>query len=295
MAQRPATLRVDVPKPGDDKPQLGRVAIITVVGFAVGLLWPRLAGVKLVPNAPTEGTEVSAGAEPAASASSESPPPAAKAVPAEAPEGEPAPPSSDAAERLKVSDPKVTSCRDAKGARVSTCDSPELGESVRAKVLALAACGGAENVQGTLSLGVELDFATGKASDVLKGKSTTIADSAADALLACAKKEFSTLSLKGVAHEQAQYTVFYMVEFVPPGTKRDDAKGEASSITPASGRATVGWEVAIIREHPKDGEIIARVMRGTRVTVTGRDGDWYRIKYDAKGSEGWVFRTAIGM
>jgi SH3-like domain-containing protein len=37
------------------------------------------------------------------------------------------------------------------------------------------------------------------------------------------------------------------------------------------------------------------VLSGTRVSVSGRNGDWYRIKYDAKGGEGWVFRTAIGM
>jgi hypothetical protein len=41
--------------------------------------------------------------------------------------------------------------------------------------------------------------------------------------------------------------------------------------------------------------VVARVLSGTRVSVTGRQGDWYRVKYDGKGAEGWVFRTAIGM
>jgi SH3-like domain-containing protein len=53
--------------------------------------------------------------------------------------------------------------------------------------------------------------------------------------------------------------------------------------------------VAIIREKPKDGPVVARILRGTRVVVSGRQDDWYRVKYDAKGSEGWVFKTAIGM
>ena len=43
------------------------------------------------------------------------------------------------------------------------------------------------------------------------------------------------------------------------------------------------------------GAVVARILRGTRVVVTGRKDDWYRVKYDAKGSEGWVFKTAIGM
>jgi SH3-like domain-containing protein len=57
----------------------------------------------------------------------------------------------------------------------------------------------------------------------------------------------------------------------------------------------VGWEVAIVRDKPKEGEIVARILRGTRVIVTGRQDDWYRIKYDAKGTEGWVFGAAIGL
>ena len=58
----------------------------------------------------------------------------------------------------------------------------------------------------------------------------------------------------------------------------------------------MAWDVALVRSQPaKDGEVVARVLSGTRVSVSGRNGDWYRIKYDAKGGEGWVFRTAIGM
>jgi hypothetical protein len=292
MAQKPAALRVEVPKSGEDKPRLTRVLVIAAVGFAVGVLWPRFAGVKLVPSVPTEGESNAAQPDPSASAEADAPP-AAKAEPAEEPVAEA--PASPAVERIKISEPKVTSCRDDKGGRHETCDAPDLDSAVRPKILALSACKGAENAQGTLSVGVELDFSSGKVTDVLKGKSTSVPDPAADTLIACAKKEFSTLSLKGVKHEQSQYTVFYIADFLAPGAKPEEAGAGDSTVTPASGRATVGWEVAIIRDRPKDGEITARVMRGTRVVVTGRDGDWYRIKYDAKGNEGWVFRTAIGM
>ncbi len=125
----------------------------------------------------------------------------------------------------------------------------------------------------------------------MRGKSTTLPDATADALLECAKKEFDTVSLDAVKHQYQKYTAFYLVTLKPPGDK-----GSADpQVTEASGRATVSWDVAIIRDKPKDGAIVARILRGTRVVVSGRQDDWYRVKYDAKGSEGWVFKTAIGM
>jgi hypothetical protein len=285
-----------MPKPGEDRPHYGRVAIITVVGFAIGVLWPRLAGVKLVPSPPQEAAETPGSSEnPAAGSASGAPPapPAAKAAPV-ASIAEPATP--EPSDRFKVSEPKVSSCRDGKGGKHTTCDAIAIDPIFRPKILALSGCPAAKNVQGTLSLGLELDFASGKVGKLVKGKSTNLPDATADALLECAKKEFSTISLADVKHQHPTYTVFYIVDLLPEGAAAEPVKAEGDAgVTQASGRASVTWEVAIVREHPKDGEIAARIMRGTRVVVTGRDGDWYRIKYDAKGSEGWVFRTAIGL
>ena len=74
------------------------------------------------------------------------------------------------------------------------------------------------------------------------------------------------------------------------------SRGTGEEGTPASGHATVSWDVALVRATPaRDGEVRARVLSGTRVVVTGKNGDWFRIKYDAKGNQGWVYRTAIGM
>ncbi len=288
MARREASLRVDVPKPGDDKPRVGRVAIITMVGFAIGVVWPRLAHIKLTPSVPND--ESGSVAEAPAGSGSPEPPPAAKAVPIEE---DPAPAHD---ERIKLSDPKITSCRDESGDRHSTCDAIEIDAVARPKLLALGACPAAEGAEGLLSIGLELDFASGKVTDVIKGKSTTVPDKTANAFLACAKKEFETLSLADIKqHHHQSYTVFYIAEILPPGAKTEDADAGAS-VTPASGRATVTWEVAIIRDTANQkGDMVARILRGTHVVVTGRDGDWYRVKYDAKGTEGWVFRTAIGM
>jgi SH3-like domain-containing protein len=51
----------------------------------------------------------------------------------------------------------------------------------------------------------------------------------------------------------------------------------------------------MIRKTPKTGAIVARVLGGTRLAVTGRQGDWYRVKYDSEGHEGFVFKAAIGL
>lgn len=291
-------LRVEVPRPEDEKLRFGRVGIIAVVGFVLGMLWPRLAGVKLVPSAPAIDEQTEQGAEQAAasaaSAAPSAPPPAVKPQAVEPP-----PPKPEPADRLKVSDPQVTSCRDHEGKRLRECDKLDIDGVARSRVLALSACPAAADVRGTLSLGLELDFGTKKIKGVFKGKSTTLDADKADALLECAKPSFESASLDGIEHKAPAYTVFYRVDFMaapaaaPEGPATEDAGTET---TLASGRATVIWEVAILRSTPtKDGEVVARLLRGTRLVVTGRQGDWYKVKYNSKNDEGWVFRTAVGL
>ena len=95
--------------------------------------------------------------------------------------------------------------------------------------------------------------------------------------------------------------MFYRVEFPKPDVDKPPAsssaaEGSPADVTEASGHATVAWDVALVRSSAsRDGPVVARVLQGTRVSVTGRRGDWYRIKYDVKGSVGWVYRTALGM
>ena len=291
MATSKASLKVELPKPGEDKPRFSRVGIITAVGFGLGVLWPRLAGVHLVPSAPAEEVAgVSSAAEEAAPAGPGDPTPPAAAV-APAPTAEPAtkPPPTDVSDRLEIGELQITSCRDAEGHRKNECGSLDLESVTKARIQSLVTCPAAEGAEGTLSLGLELDFKKNKVVDYVSGKSTTLPDSTANGLMECAKKEFGSATLEGLEHTYSQYTAFYLVKLKQPGEKA------GADVTEASGHATVSWEVAIIRAEAKDGAIVARILRGTRVVVTGRKDDWYRVKYDAKGSEGWVFKTAIGM
>jgi hypothetical protein len=87
------------------------------------------------------------------------------------------------------------------------------------------------------------------------------------------------------------------VEFVPPGTpiEVEGAAPVDEETTEASGLATVSWDVAIVRNQPDGGSIITRLRYGTRVVVVARRGNWYEVKYDAKGRRGWVHKNAIGL
>jgi hypothetical protein len=292
-------VKVEVPGSQEDGVKFARVGIIAVVGFAIGIAWPRLAGVKLVPSVPVPAA-AEASARELTGAPAEVKPTAAEPVPAApsvAPEKSPS-------ERILVSDVQVASCKNEHGKRAQTCDRVDFDRVAREHLRELSACPGTEQAAGVLSLGFELDFEDDKIKNIQSGKSTSLEPDAVERLLACARERFSNVSLVGIAHEQRAYSLFYRLELLSPGSKPGDGEEPAavgsaapdSEATPASGRATVSWDVALVRSAPaRDGEVRARVLSGTRVVVTGKNGDWFRIKYDAKGNQGWVYRTAIGM
>jgi hypothetical protein len=288
--QQRKPLQVELPRePGL---RLGRVGLIAVVGFGIGLVWPHLAGVRLVPEVPTEKGETSAaelsGAPTTAGAAKASTAPGP-------PTPEPTPPSVSE-EPFSVAPGEVTSCRASSGKRLERCDPVDFDAVARGRIATLSACEASKRAQGVLSLGFELDFAKDRVTAVLSGKSTTLPAEDAEELLACLRQNLGEISLAGMRHEHERYTVFYKVEFSSHLVPTTAGGPAASEVTPASGKATVAWDVALVRVSPtREGEVVARILQGTRLTVTGRHGDWYRVKYDTKGGEGWVFRTAIGM
>jgi hypothetical protein len=106
--------------------------------------------------------------------------------------------------------------------------------------------------------------------------------------------------------------MYYRVRFSPPGSPIEPAPAPADVIAErepevaatnaaeqklvsASGQATIGWTTAIVRESASPrANIATRLPYGTRVSVTGRMGDWYRIERLGK-SLGWIHRQAIGL
>jgi hypothetical protein len=293
-------LKVEVPGSRDDSVKFGRVGIIAAVGFAIGIAWPKLAGVKLVPSVPVPAAAEASARELTGAPLEQKPletPPAASAAPPGASAGAAEKP----ADRLLVSDVQVASCRNVHGKRAQSCDRVDFDKLARDRLRELASCPGTESATGVLSLGFELDFEGDKIKSIQSGKSTSLEQDDVDKLLGCARERFANVSLAGIAHEQATYALFYRLELLaaegegrPPG--KDAPASGSDEATPASGHATVSWDVALVRGTPaRDGEVRARVLSGTRVVVTGKSGDWFRVKYDAKGNQGWVYRTAIGM
>lgn len=289
-AKRTVGPKIEVPSSREDHLRMGRVGLIAAIGFAVGIAWPTLAGLRLAPNLPEEKIAVAG----VAAAKPKPPPPSAPSNPPAGskgvkPEG-----------AVRIGDFQVTSCRNADGDNLRDCGRLDLRAVLDARLSALGTCEAAQGIEGVLSLGLDLDLLAGGVVGVKTGKSTTLPSSTARRLVDCARSQLSSVSLNGVQHEHAQYTVFYLLSFAPPRVQSPGAgpstPGPADDqIVQASGRATVGWPVALVREAPSTGAVVTRLLSGTRVVVTGRKGDWCRVQYDAKGSEGWVFRTAIGL
>lgn len=289
-------MKIEVPDRKQETLRFGRVGLIVTAGFLIGIIWPRIAGFKLVPSVPSQPAESSSADLTGAPGEAKAPAPA----PAEA---EPPPAATGPGpqlDRLQISEPQFLACKDNGKKFKEECDHVEFDRLARPHIQALAACAGADKLLGVLSLGFDLDFTSQSVKNVKSGKSTSFNEAETEALLECEKKEFSNVSLVGIAHKHEAYSVFYKVEFPKAVAEKAEATptGDAASadVTEASGHATVAWDVALVRSSAsRDGAVVARVLQGTRVSVTGRRGDWYRIKYDVKGSVGWVYRTAIGM
>jgi uncharacterized protein YgiM (DUF1202 family) len=88
--------------------------------------------------------------------------------------------------------------------------------------------------------------------------------------------------------------VYYVVRLQPPDSSADRLPA-AGKVVAASGQATVGWQTATVRDGPSsEARVAARLAYGTRVSVTGRAGEWYRIAHSGK-VVGWVHRDALGL
>jgi hypothetical protein len=254
------------------------VGNIALVGFLIGVAWPRLAGVSLVPAAPVEDDV------PALSDEEEH---ALDAEPAESEVIELTP-----EDRLSIGPAQVTSCQDAEGKKVTSCDTPDMDSIVHPHLIALLGCPAATGVFGTLSLGFEVDFGADKVTDATSGRSTDLPESTTKEILRCADKELSSIKVSEIPRDYEKYQVYYSLEFKPP----EVAAEEKTAVTPASGQATVQWRSAQVRkEADQSADVQARLLAGARVVVTGRMGEWYRVKYDAKGREGWIHGAALGL
>jgi hypothetical protein len=301
-------LDVMMPKPDQDRPSWGRVGVIAAVGFVIGIAWPRIAGVKLGPSAPGESDK----SQPAASASGPSggaPPAANLSAPSGASGAKnaaiaPSAAPSASAVALAVP-PEVTVARgivlncktsDGESQKGAECGkTPNFDVIAQNRLQHLAQCSAAAGVTGKLSTVFSLDFGSGRVGIDI-GKSSTIGSQ--DGIASCLKTEFYGVNIAGITHEHPKYTMAYHVTFAPAKEGGSAAAPDATppaAISEGAPTAQVGWEVALVRDTPKTGSIVARLPRGSKVRIGAPKDGWYRIQYgNAFASEGWVYRGAIG-
>jgi hypothetical protein len=211
-------------KPAEDRPSWSKVGVITAIGFLVGVLWPRLAGVRMGPAVP-EAAPVSVVAAPlSASAAGATVLPAAivaSAPPLERDPGDGTSPRLTTPPSADVPSPRLTT--------PPSADVPSAAQE--------------------------------------RGRS-----------LAAPSNERATVSVGHGAEAPAQH-----------GSRRTPAEATADTA------AQVVWEVALVRDVPKTGKVVARLPRGVAVRVGAMKDGWLPVRYgDGFSNEGWVYRGAIG-
>jgi hypothetical protein len=302
-------LTVDIPKPSQETPGWSRVGVIALLGFLVGVAWPRLAGLRVGPSVPIEAHTPEASASLAGS--SKSPPAAGSAVGADSPDGKDsdAPASSTPAnqEMVVVGPGKILKCWDKRDKKVDDCEKLLFDPIAVKRLQDLAKCPAALGLAGRVSIAFEIAFDKKEVqvkSTKRGASSTSVPSSTVAGVVKCAAKDFANVSLEDVPHKHRRYSLAYGLTFYPPGkhpeiapqpdaSDSDPAAGATTSETEVSGSAIVVQDTALLRKTPKDGDVVARVVRGTKVKLLGKQGDWYKIESGSKA--GWVYRGAIGL
>jgi hypothetical protein len=299
MAKKDPPLKVEIPKAGDERPAWSKVGLIGAAGFVIGMAWPRLAGIHIGPNPPSDArpsTEASSSAEPAAPPASAS----AVAVPAPAPNASAQEPSG-VRELVVVGSGKIIKCSDGKDKKFDgeECGELDFDRVAVPKIKDLAKCPSAMGLEGKLSIGFDVDFKS-KEIKVVKGKKTTLPSTTVQGVLKCASDELGSVSLDDVPHKHRRYTVYYAATFYPPGKRPDEEpsdkakdEGDDGKSDGSGGTATVTWDTALVRKEPKTGDIVTRAVKGTRVKILEKQNDWFKIEVASK--TGWVNRGALGL
>jgi hypothetical protein len=289
---RPPVPELTATEAETEQPSILRLTAIIVVCFSIGAAWPILGGETFVQRPPGSNAKP-LDIEPAPGDADPTGPGAP--TPAEIPAARAAP-LLTTRQTVRIERHQVQSCQGDAGEAVARCDEPNLDGVIEGPIDKLADCDAADGASGVLSLGLHLDFAHGHVTRVKAGHSTTLPKTETARLIACAEDILVGTALDGIEHQHGRYWMYYWVRFSPPNSPFDPVPPPASEeLVSASGQATIGWTTAIVRESPSPRAPVAtRLSSGTRVSVTGRMGDWYRIERLGK-SLGWVHRQAIGM
>jgi hypothetical protein len=297
MADQDGSTKVAIPSAEEDQPGWRRVVIFAAIGLVVGVAWPRVAGIRVGPDvpgsraaAPGSASNGAPGAAPSSVASGN------KKAPSLSKRASSAAPSNK--QTVVVSGGEITRCyQGKKKLAVEECGVLRIDRVIGRRLEHLTTCPSALGLQGEMAIGFDLDFKK-KEISVIQGKKSALPTTTVRGIIACVADYMRDVSPEKIVHKYSRYRVFYTIKFYPPGAApspagaADEAAAEADAAA-ARGLATVNWDTALVRDEPRTGAVIARVVRGTRVKLLGRRKDWYRVKVRSK--EGWVYRGALGL
>src|SRR5207249_111563 len=100
------------------------------------------------------------------------------------------------------------------------------------------------------------------------------------------KEQFQDVSLGPIQHDQEKYTLSYTIT-VGEGPSSPQPSTPGGSPPLAEGQAEIVWDVAIVRDAPHTGNIVARLPRGSKVSLGTSQAGWYEITYGG-GNKGWL-------
>ncbi|MFO0675519.1 MAG: hypothetical protein U0169_03230 [Polyangiaceae bacterium] len=213
--------------------------------------------------------------------------------------------------KVTVGKETITSCRTEAGEVLKGAKAcgpmPRFDAIAFARLKRLSHCPNVIGTEGKLGVIFTLDFGKNKVT-ADAAPSSTVGN--LDSFAGCLMGGIDTVSIASIEHEHPRYTLFYPATFTTragdaaadslPVGKAPTGESKARTASGAEVHATdpsaeVVWEVAIVRDNPRSGTLVARLARGTKVQIaSGREG-WYRVKYGPTfASEGWVYRGAIG-
>jgi hypothetical protein len=189
----------------------------------------------------------------------------------------------------------VFACKTAEGNALKGTDCgslPGLDGLLMPRLRKVADCPEASGAAGKLHLVARLDFARSSLGVEL-GRGQGVASP--EPLLACARTSLQDLKLSGINHDHPRYSVAYTLTFGEEKSAPAPSAPRETAPEGSDGTALVTWDVAIVRDAPRTGKVVARLQRGTSVRVGSVKDGWYPVKYgEGFSSDGWVYRGAIG-
>ncbi len=307
---------VDVPE-SEGGSRWVKVALVAAMCFVIGVAWPRVLGVRLGPSTPNDSVSLKSAhalepgtqLAPAPSASrAPSPAPSSSQVPASPVAGAVSNPSVHADMVIHVARGHIVSCRTEDGERKKGRDCGALGAfeaTMTGRLRRLQSCPSWVAQSSNLVVQVRADFVKNRLRwDLAKG--STPKD--LSAVRSCIKTALADVSLAAMDHRFARYTVDYAVGLPATSDQAELPGGETATPVapsppnplapappsdPGPATATVAWEVGLVRDAPRLGQIVARLPRGTKVTVGAMKDGWYTVRFDEPPSEGWLYRGAL--